>query len=53
MDKFIVFASDELWEHITNQQIVKIVYKNPREGIARRLVNSTLIEVDRKGKKEV
>ena len=30
-DKFIVFASDGLWEHMTNRQIVKIVYKNPRE----------------------
>ncbi|PWA86608.1 hypothetical protein CTI12_AA139080 [Artemisia annua] len=54
MDKFIVFASDGLWEHMTNQQIVKIVYRNPREGIARRLVKSTMtIEAARKGKKEV
>ncbi|KAJ0670033.1 putative protein-serine/threonine phosphatase [Helianthus annuus] len=29
-DKFIVFASDGLWEHMTNQQVVDIVHNNPR-----------------------
>ncbi|PWA35523.1 protein phosphatase 2C 43 [Artemisia annua] len=51
-DKFIVFASDGLWEHMTNRQVVKIVHKNPREGIARRLVKSAMIEAARKGKRK-
>lgn len=29
-DQFVIFASDGLWEHLTNQQAVDIVYKNPR-----------------------
>jgi len=29
-DKFIIFATDGLWEHLTNQQAVEIVYNNPR-----------------------
>ncbi|XP_076928814.1 putative protein phosphatase 2C 68 [Bidens hawaiensis] len=50
-DKFIVFASDGLWEHITNQQVVEIVHNNPRSGIARRLVNSAINEAARKAKR--
>lgn len=41
-DKFVIFASDGLWEHLTNQEAVEIVYKYPRAGIARRLVRSAL-----------
>nr|XP_043610159.1 probable protein phosphatase 2C 43 [Erigeron canadensis] len=51
-DKFIVFASDGLWEHMTNQQVVEIVHNNPRSGIARRLVKSAMMEAARKGKKK-
>ena len=29
-DKFIIFASDGLWEQLTNQQAVEIVRSNPR-----------------------
>ncbi|KAG2660722.1 hypothetical protein PVAP13_1KG451610 [Panicum virgatum] len=29
-DKFVIFATDGLWEHLTNQQAVEIVYNNPR-----------------------
>jgi pyruvate dehydrogenase phosphatase len=29
-DKFIIFASDGFWEHLTNQQAVEIVHSNPR-----------------------
>lgn len=47
-DKFLVFASDGLWEHITNQEAVEIVYNNPRSGIARRLVKSALTKAARK-----
>ncbi|KAM0046597.1 putative protein-serine/threonine phosphatase [Helianthus debilis subsp. tardiflorus] len=50
-DKFIVFASDGLWEHMTNQQVVDIVHNNPRSGIARRLVKSAINEAARKGKR--
>nr|GEW73027.1 probable protein phosphatase 2C 68 [Tanacetum cinerariifolium] len=51
-DKFIVFASDGLWEHMTNREVVKIVQKNRREGIARRLVKSAMIEAARKQKRK-
>uniref|UniRef100_A0A0E0K3Q5 protein-serine/threonine phosphatase n=1 Tax=Oryza punctata TaxID=4537 RepID=A0A0E0K3Q5_ORYPU len=47
-DQFVIFASDGLWEHLTNQQVVAIVYKNPRAGIAKRLVNTALKEAARK-----
>lgn len=29
-DKFIIFASDGLWEHLSNQQAVEIVHNSPR-----------------------
>lgn len=29
-DKFVIFASDGLWEHMTNQEAVEIVHNNPR-----------------------
>lgn len=29
-DKFLIFASDGLWEYMTNQQAAEIVQKNPR-----------------------
>ncbi|KAI3667479.1 hypothetical protein L6452_42540 [Arctium lappa] len=51
-DKFLVFASDGLWEHLTNQKVVEIVHNNPRSGIARRLVKAAMIEAARKGKKK-
>ncbi|KAI4310670.1 hypothetical protein MLD38_035629 [Melastoma candidum] len=47
-DKFVIFASDGLWEHISNQQAVEIVHNTPRAGIARRLVKVALNEVARK-----
>ncbi|CAL5352018.1 unnamed protein product [Camellia sinensis] len=47
-DRFLIFASDGLWEHLTNQQAVEIVYNNPRPGIARRLLKSALNEAARK-----
>ncbi|KAL7599086.1 hypothetical protein Lser_V15G26378 [Lactuca serriola] len=51
-DKFVVFASDGLWEHMTNQQVVEIVHNNPRQGIARRLVKSAMVEAGRKAGKK-
>uniref|UniRef100_A0A5B7BS01 protein-serine/threonine phosphatase n=1 Tax=Davidia involucrata TaxID=16924 RepID=A0A5B7BS01_DAVIN len=47
-DKFLIFASDGLWEHMTNQEAVEIVYNNPRMGIARRLLKSALNVAARK-----
>jgi len=29
-DKFVIFASDGLWEHMTNQEAAEIVHNNPR-----------------------
>ena len=28
-DQFLIFASDGLWEHLSNQEAVDIVHKNP------------------------
>ncbi|KAK9290013.1 hypothetical protein L1049_008176 [Liquidambar formosana] len=47
-DKFLIFASDGLWEHMTTQEAAEIVYNNPREGIARRLLKRALSEAARK-----
>ncbi|RZC79159.1 hypothetical protein C5167_003480 [Papaver somniferum] len=47
-DKFLIFASDGLWEHLTNQEAVDIVHKSPRSGIAKRLVQTALVEAARK-----
>ncbi|EYU41653.1 hypothetical protein ABFS82_10G038400 [Erythranthe guttata] len=41
-DQFLVFASDGLWEHLSNQEAVDIVNSYPRQGIARRLVKAGL-----------
>lgn len=29
-DQFLIFASDGLWEHLTNQEAVDIVHSSPR-----------------------
>ncbi|XP_020112899.1 probable protein phosphatase 2C 60 isoform X3 [Ananas comosus] len=31
-DQFLIFASDGLWEHLSNQEAVDIVHSNPRNG---------------------
>jgi pyruvate dehydrogenase phosphatase len=41
-DLFLIFASDGLWEHLSNEEAVDIVQNNPRNGIAKRLVKSAL-----------
>ncbi|KAJ4883333.1 putative protein phosphatase 2C 68 [Raphanus sativus] len=49
-NKFVIFASDGLWEHMSNQQAVEIVNKHPRPGIARRLVRRAMnIAAKKKG----
>ncbi|XP_024983649.1 probable protein phosphatase 2C 38 [Cynara cardunculus var. scolymus] len=41
-DEFLIFASDGLWEHLSNEEAVNIVHNYPRSGIARRLVKAAL-----------
>ncbi|MFS7955011.1 putative protein-serine/threonine phosphatase [Helianthus anomalus] len=48
IDQFIIFASDGLWEHLSNQEAVDIVQNHPRKGIARRLVKTALQEAAKK-----
>ncbi|XP_010526975.1 PREDICTED: probable protein phosphatase 2C 63 [Tarenaya hassleriana] len=50
-DMFLIFASDGLWELLSDEAAVEIVLKHPRAGIARRLVKAALEEVARKRKK--
>ncbi|XP_058098311.1 probable protein phosphatase 2C 60 isoform X2 [Magnolia sinica] len=47
-DQFIIFASDGLWEHLSNQEAVDIVQNHPRSGIARRIVKAALQEAAKK-----
>ncbi|CAN0881413.1 Probable protein phosphatase 2C 38 [Linum grandiflorum] len=47
-DQFVIFASDGLWEHLTNQEAVDIVNNFPRNGIAKRLLKSALHEAAKK-----
>lgn len=47
-DQFIIFASDGLWEHLSNQDAVDIVQNHPRNGIAKRLVKTALQEAAKK-----
>ncbi|GLT33601.1 hypothetical protein SLA2020_081730 [Shorea laevis] len=47
-DLFLIFASDGLWEQLSDETAVEIVFKNPRVGIAKRLVRAALQEVARK-----
>lgn len=47
-DQFIIFASDGLWEHLTNQEAVDLVQSHPRSGSARRLVKTALQEAAKK-----
>ncbi|KAI5066930.1 hypothetical protein GOP47_0017458 [Adiantum capillus-veneris] len=47
-DRFLIFASDGLWEHISDQEAVDIVQKYPRNGIAKRLVRAALQQAAKK-----
>ncbi|KAH7553463.1 hypothetical protein ACOSP7_029817 [Xanthoceras sorbifolium] len=47
-DQFLIFASDGLWEHLSNEEAVDIVQNYPRNGIARRLVKAALKEAAKK-----
>ncbi|XP_059645896.1 probable protein phosphatase 2C 43 [Cornus florida] len=51
-DNFLIFASDGLWEHMTSEEAVEVVHKNPRRGIARRLLKKVLtVAAKNSGKK--
>ncbi|KAK9705351.1 hypothetical protein RND81_07G050300 [Saponaria officinalis] len=47
-DLFLIFASDGLWEQLSDQAAVEIVSKNPRAGIAKKLVRAALQEAAKK-----
>ncbi|KAK9135833.1 hypothetical protein Syun_015163 [Stephania yunnanensis] len=47
-DQFVIFASDGLWEHLSNQEAVDLVQNHPRNGSARRLVKAALQEAAKK-----
>ncbi|XP_022857685.1 probable protein phosphatase 2C 60 [Olea europaea var. sylvestris] len=47
-DQFVIFASDGLWEHLTDQEAVDLVQNHPRNGSARRLVKVALQEAAKK-----
>ncbi|OVA13594.1 Protein phosphatase 2C (PP2C)-like domain [Macleaya cordata] len=47
-DSFLIFASDGLWEHLSNEQAVEIVHNHPRAGSAKRLIKAALNEAARK-----
>ncbi|XP_042036503.1 probable protein phosphatase 2C 38 [Salvia splendens] len=43
-DQFLIYASDGLWEHLSNQEAVDIVHHSPRNGVAKKLVKAALQE---------
>ncbi|XP_027361617.1 probable protein phosphatase 2C 63 [Abrus precatorius] len=47
-DLFLIFASDGLWEHLTDEAAVEIIFRSPRTGIAKRLVRAALEEAAKK-----
>ncbi|KAM7252483.1 hypothetical protein ACFE04_024366 [Oxalis oulophora] len=47
-DSFLIFASDGLWEHLSDQAAVDIVVKNQRAGVAKRLVREAIQEAAKK-----
>jgi serine/threonine protein phosphatase PrpC len=47
-DLFLIFASDGLWEYLSDDAAVQIVSKYPRAGIAKRLVAAALQEAAKK-----
>ncbi|XP_010524586.1 PREDICTED: probable protein phosphatase 2C 42 [Tarenaya hassleriana] len=47
-DSFLIFASDGLWEHLSNEKAVEIVQSSPRSGSAKRLIKAALHEAARK-----
>ncbi|KAG0453890.1 hypothetical protein HPP92_025194 [Vanilla planifolia] len=48
LDQFLIFASDGLWEHLSNQEAVNLVNSSPHAGSARRLLKAALQEAAKK-----
>ncbi|KAL5782117.1 hypothetical protein ACOSP7_007146 [Xanthoceras sorbifolium] len=47
-DSFLIFASDGLWEHLSNEEAVDIVQSHPHAGSAKRLIKAALQEAAKK-----
>ncbi|OIW12872.1 hypothetical protein TanjilG_24805 [Lupinus angustifolius] len=47
-DLFLIFASDGLWEQLSDEAAADIVFKYPRAGIAKRLVRTALQQAAKK-----
>jgi pyruvate dehydrogenase phosphatase len=47
-DRFVIFASDGLWEYLSNEEAVKIVHSHQPAGSATRLVKAALKAAARK-----
>ncbi|KAI4352940.1 hypothetical protein L6164_007144 [Bauhinia variegata] len=47
-NQFLIFASDGLWEHLSNQEVVEMIHSCPRYGIARKLIKAALCEAAKK-----
>ncbi|KAI4384444.1 hypothetical protein MLD38_002601 [Melastoma candidum] len=47
-DQFLIFASDGLWEHLSNQEAVDIVVSSPHNGVAKKLLKAALREAAKK-----
>lgn len=47
-DRFLIFASDGLWEHMTDQEAVDMVNGSSRNGIAKRLVRAAMQQAAKK-----
>lgn len=47
-NRFLIFASDGLWEHLSNEDAIEIVHKNPCQGVARKLIRAALQEAAKK-----
>ncbi|GAB4846926.1 hypothetical protein Ancab_025936 [Ancistrocladus abbreviatus] len=47
-DSFVIFASDGLWEHLSDEAAVEIVFRSPRIGIAKQLARAAVQEAAHK-----
>ncbi|KAK9077209.1 hypothetical protein SSX86_005545 [Deinandra increscens subsp. villosa] len=47
-DLFLIFASDGLWDHLSDEEAVDFVHSHPRQGIAKRLVGAALNKATKK-----